>query len=113
MSYEIEKFRNDDPLRPNESQFRIALDLDKNEDGTVVRNVLTVHPWVRTYRDGYVDRSVFVSVGWEKYDAEEGIWMPDDGEDGRPGTWNIIVDRDDFLDALLAVFPDELVDLRS
>lgn len=113
MSYEIEKFRNDDPLRRNESQFRVISDQDVTEDGKFVRNVLTVHPWARTHRDGNVDRSVFVSVGWEEYDAEEGFWATNDGEDGSPGVWNIIVDRDDFLDALLAVFPDEILDLRS
>ena len=107
MSYEIEKFRKDDPLRPNESQFRIVTDQDVTEDGKFIRNVLTVHPWERKHGNDTVDRSVFVSVGWEEYDAEEGTWMHDDGE------WNIIVDRDDFLDALLAVFPNEILDLRS
>lgn len=106
MSYEIEKFRND-PLRPGESQARIVIDTDLIE-GTITREQVTIHPWVRGK-----DRSVYIQVGYEELDLETGQWNPSESDEGAAYSWNAIVDRDDFLDALLAVFPDEILDLRE
>lgn len=71
------------------------------EDGgyTAVR----VHPWARynQFREDY-DREVFVSVG--NYEADGSEWGGA-GPNGEP-VWNILVDREEFVQGLLETFPE-------
>lgn len=72
-------------------------DEEAAEDGS--EEVLRIHPWHRTYGNGDKDSSVFVSLGWFNPDGTE----PDDLENPH---WNIILNREDFVEGILAVFPE-------
>lgn len=50
-----------------------------------------IHPWHRKYGDGSDDRSVAIVSGNQDFDSNYGI---------------VIVDRDKFVEGLLAVFPE-------
>lgn len=69
-----------------------------NEDDKGFTNGLNIHPWHRYLDTDYEDHSVYVSVGWFH---PEGFVNEDDGEYS-----NVIVNRDDFVEAVLAVFPE-------
>lgn len=100
MSYEVDRYPN------GEVAFHISEDESETETGTPTRNVIHVHPWERRFSDGTEDRSVYVSVGWEEFNPEYG-WVEAEPTDDIPVfEWNIIVDREDFVDALVATFPE-------
>ena len=104
MTVEVENHR--DPLRAGERTVTVVGGTDTDEKGRLVREVVSIHPWHR--RD---DRSVYVSVGLQVLDDTG--WRYEEDEEGSPlYWWNTIANRDDFLDALLLAFPDELIDAR-
>lgn len=58
-----------------------------------------VHPWSRKYR-GYPDSNeVYLSVGVYTPEGD----APDDTKDNY---WNIIVNREDFVEGLIQTFPE-------
>lgn len=57
--------------------------------------IFRVHPWHRG-----TDSSVYVSVG--TYSGEDGGGV----EGVEDNEWNMIVNRDDFVEAILAVLPE-------
>lgn len=71
-----------------------------NEDDNGFTNGLNIHPWHRGLNSGYEDHSVYVSVGWFK-----GSEIAEDDK-GLQEYQNVIVNRDDFVEAVLAVFPE-------
>lgn len=77
-----------------ESGFEVR---DPGEEG---HRAVRVHPWIRYAGTNDEDRSVFVSVGNYNPDGSE-----DRIADEEP-VWNIIVDRDEFVNGLLEVFPE-------
>ena len=89
---------------PDESQFVQTEGYDQEgESGSYGVYRIVVHPWVRDYSNfqpGRVDREVFIAVGNLTPDGQQDI----DAEDGSYA--NIIVDRDEFVEGLLAVFPE-------
>lgn len=82
-----------------ESEFEL-LDTG-NEDNRGFTNGLRIHPWHRYLSTGYEDHSVYVSVGWF---APEGYKYTETDVDDE--YQNIIVNREDFVEAILAVFPE-------
>lgn len=60
-----------------------------------------VHPWHRYKDTDFEDSKVFLSVGHYKANGEENYI---EGE-GEP-VWNILVDREEFVEGLLRVFPE-------
>lgn len=75
--------------------------LDEEADEKGFLNGVRVHPWDRHRRFGGNDRSVYISVGWFGEDGEIGRDDEDNDE-----YQNVIVNRDDFVEAILAVFPE-------
>lgn len=69
-----------------------------NEDDKGFTNGLKIHPWHRYLSSEYEDHSVYVSTGWFH---PEGFANEDDGQ-----YQNVIVNREDFVEAILAVFPE-------
>ena len=71
-----------------------------NEDDNGFTNGLNIHPWHRYLNSEYEDHSVYVSVGWfnENEIAED--------DKGIQEYQNVIVNREDFVEAILAVFPE-------
>lgn len=83
-----------------ESEFEIVADQD---DGGNIQKI-RIHPWERKRRydnSGTPDREVFLSIGW--YDNNDEVIEEEDGSEIME---NIIVDRDDFIEGILAVFPE-------
>lgn len=81
-----------------EKEFLI-LDDEPDENGFV--NGVKVHPWDRPRSFCPNDRSVYVSTGWFGKDGE--IYEDDEGTQSYQ---NVIVNREDFVEAILAVFPE-------
>lgn len=75
--------------------------LDDVEDEKGFFNGVKVHPWDRPRRYYPNDRSVYVSTGWF---GEHGEIAKDD--EGIQEYHNVIVNREDFVEAILAVFPE-------
>ncbi len=69
----------------------------RNEDEDGYERVY-VHPWHRSYR-GYPDDSVYLSVGVYTHDGNS----PEAHDDNY---WNIIVNREDFVEGILQTFPE-------
>ena len=72
-----------------------------NEDDKGFTNGLKIHPWHRYLDSSYEDHSVYVSVGWF---APEGYRCVETDVDDE--YQNVIVNREDFVEAILAVFPE-------
>lgn len=81
---------------PDELAF-VTDDLDEYPE-TAQR--IVVHPWDRIQRDGRRDREVFLAVGNLTEDGQDNIDLED-----RVYA-NIIVNREAFVEGLLAVFPE-------
>lgn len=88
----------------------MGLDHLKGEKQVLVGNnepdstQISIHPWVRDYRSwwgGGIDRSVGVRVGYFEGDGEDQY-----GDDGEPDSYLAIVNREDFVEAILSVFPE-------
>lgn len=75
--------------------------LDDEADEKGFFNGVKVHPWDRSRRFFPNDRSVYVSTGWFGTDGE----IAEDDE-GIQSYENVIVNREDFVEAILAVFPE-------
>lgn len=88
---------DDTDLRKGESEFEIR-DGYAEEEGFY--QAVRIHPWHRTYYTGGKDSSVFVSVGNYTGDGVE-----DRRGDEEP-VWNIIVNREDFVEGILETFPE-------
>lgn len=74
---------------PDESEFTVyEWDIEPGEDEAI--EYVRIHPWVRQYEHGEINRRVSVVSGIE-----------DTGNYGH-----VIVDRDKFVEGLLAVFPE-------
>lgn len=63
---------------------------------------IVIHPWVRYERGYSSDSSVFVAVGRLKKSGMEKY----DKDDERYDYTNAIFDREDFVESVLAVFPE-------
>lgn len=91
-------------MAPDESQFVQTENYDEEgESGPDFAYRIVVHPWERDYNNlqpGRVDREVFIAVGSLTPDGQQDI------DDGDGSYANIIVDRDEFVEGLLAVFPE-------
>jgi len=96
MKLELNNYPKSSALA-GESEFSISVPEDPADDGSV--ETLRVHPWSRRHGNGEIDDSVFVSVGWFMPNGEE----PDGLENSN---WNIIVDRNYFVEGLLHAFPE-------
>lgn len=72
-----------------------------NEDDNGFTNGLRIHPWHRYLNHPYEDHSVYVTTGWFGKDGE----IHEDDE-GIQSYQNVIVNREDFVEAILAVFPE-------
>lgn len=83
--------RINEGLINGESSFQIS----DEDDGDY--RIVEIHPWSRGR-----DRSVYISVG--TYENEDGD-SPEDFEDGD-NYWNIIVNREDFVEGILQTFPE-------
>lgn len=86
----------------NEKEFLLLDDNEPDDKGFI--NGVRIHPWDRSRRFGPNDRSVYVSVGWFGKDGE--IGRDDEGNDEYDEYQSVIVNRDDFVEAILAVFPE-------
>lgn len=71
----------------------------KNDDGT--RQIVRIHPWDRSK----YNKQVYVEVG---YVDKSGYEAPAGKKYGKPEGWTqaFIVERADFVEAILAVFPE-------
>lgn len=71
----------------------VVVSADKNDR-------IIVHPWDRfgweSPREVFIAVGALTKTGDEKYEAD----------DPRHGYQNVIVDRDDFVEAMLEVFPE-------
>lgn len=87
---------NPSPWGGGESEVVVAGEptVDKSQE------LIRIHPWERVY-----DRSVYIEVGYFK---KNGHPVPVKGKKDCPDDWtqSIIVGRDDFVEAVLAVFPE-------
>lgn len=88
----------DDKFRSGESEFEIRQGNDSDDGGYLS---LRVHPWARYHGPERTDRKVFISVG--HYNADGSEWADPSG--GEP-VWSTIVDREDFVEGILATFPE-------
>ena len=70
-----------------------------NSMNVEVQDRVYIHPWNRGFKR-FPDRQVFIRVGAQSKDGHE----YDCHEEEEPRT--IIVDRDKFIEGLLAVFPE-------
>lgn len=75
--------------------------LDGQPDQKGFLNGIRVHPWHRYVGTKHEDHSVYVSVGWFGVNREIAR-----DEDGKDEYQNVIVNREDFVGAILAVFPE-------
>lgn len=83
---------------PGESEFWIT---DERDRQAGEYDAVKIHPWSRYVGTEDEDRSVYISVG--EYDRRgETV----DSASGDVSERNIIVDREDFVFALLMVFPE-------
>lgn len=88
-------------MHGTEVEATLVADYDPDE-GT--RQIIRIHPWDRELHSNPLnrDRSVYLSIGWVD---ESGEYLSDDDR-----TWihhqNSISNRDDFVAALLEVFPE-------
>lgn len=94
MSIEVIEY----PGPPNEKTVQVLDSGNKDDDGFT--NGLNIHPWHRGMNTGYEDNSVYVSVGWFK-----GVEIAEDDQ-GIQEYQNVIVNRDDFVEAILEVLPE-------
>jgi hypothetical protein len=76
----------------------VTIVTDEDDNGNVQKLIL--HPWHRYRYTKDENRSVAVTLGWFNSDGY------DVGEDKSEGYEITIVDRDDFVEALLAVLPE-------
>lgn len=63
---------------------------------------IVIHPWIRRRFGNYPDSSVFVAIGALKKSGNEKY----DEDDDRYDYINAIFDREDFVESVLAVFPE-------
>lgn len=66
---------------------------------------LVIHPWVRDHSAiGHgVQRQVYLALGKL---SEEGYGIADENGDDSDGYYNLILNREDFIEGILAVFPE-------
>ncbi|QDK01476.1 hypothetical protein SEA_LEEROYJENKINS_80 [Microbacterium phage LeeroyJenkins] len=79
----------------NEGLVNGEVDFELHDSDPDDYRIVNIHPWNRGS-----DHSVFVSVGTYE-NAERG-----NPEGVENNDWNIIVNREDFVEGLLAVFPE-------
>lgn len=89
--------RPEGSLIEGEQEFEIQVPYDSEEGYQSVR----IHPWARYRSSNRTDREVFIAVG--NYNADGSEW--EDPTGGEP-VWNIIVDRENFVEGLLATFSE-------
>lgn len=79
---------------PGEMSFEIT---NEDEDGY---QKVYIHPWHRIHRGYGESHEVYISVGVynEDGDGPENL--------GENNMWNIIVDREDFVEGLIQTFPE-------
>ena len=83
-----------------ESAFEVRDEVEETDDGRGYYSSVIVHPWHRYMRTEYESHQVFVSVG--NYNADGTEYEEDEGEP----VWSHIADREEFVQGLLAVFPE-------
>lgn len=91
---EVTEHDYDGLAAPGEMSFTIT---NPEEDGY---QKVYIHPWHRYYRTNHESHEVYISVG--TYD-ENGDSPDDLGENNM---WNIIVDREDFVEGIIQTFPE-------
>lgn len=82
-------------LRINTGLVNGEVDFEVHDQDDTDYRIVRVHPWGRAG-----DNSVYISVG--TYLDEDGT-PPEEPEDNY---WNIIVNREDFVEGLIQTFPE-------
>lgn len=89
-----------------ETEVVVSSGYDEKDDGTPSYNNLVMHHWSRHYYSHEPHNQVYVLAGYFKdAEAREPDYSDDDTEDYYG---NIIVEEEDFIEAVLALFPTKL-----